>query len=209
MAEPSWCMNSTLGTQAALRSSNGPAVRLVPLGVLVAGMWLVRIADVIVPADFVNGGIVPRQGWGLDGVVWAPLLHISFGHLIANTVPFCVLGGLIALGNRFRFVAVSAMTWLGSGLGVWLIAPSRTVTVGASGVVFGLLGYLVARGVFDRKPMSILLGLGALLFYGGMLFGVLPNRAGVSWQAHLCGLVSGIGAAALLDRRPTPNRSEL
>jgi membrane associated rhomboid family serine protease len=202
-------MDTILGTRNAVSRPDGPAARLTPVAVLVVGMWLVRILDVVLPTDLVNGGILPRQGSGLDGVVWAPLLHVSFGHLLANTVPLCVLGGLIALGNRARFLAVSAITWLGSGLGVWLIAPTRTVTVGASGVVFGLLGYLVARGVFDRKPMSILLGLGALGFYGGMLFGVLPNRAGVSWQAHLFGLVSGIGAAALLDRRSTPNRPEL
>ncbi len=194
-------MDTIIGTRAAVGKPDGPAARLLPVGAIIVGMWLVRILDVVLPADLVNGGILPRQGSGLDGVVWAPLLHVSFGHLIANTVPMAVLGGLIALGNRVRFLAVSAFTWLGSGLGVWLIAPPRTVTVGASGVVFGLLGYLVARGVFDRKPMSILLGLGALGFYGGILFGVLPNRAGVSWQAHLFGLVSGVGAAALLDRR--------
>lgn len=164
-------------------------------------MWLVRIVDALAPADFTDNGVVARQVSGLDGILWAPLLHVSFGHLVANTVPLCVLGGVISLSNRVRFVAVAALTWVGSGLGVWLIAPAHTVTVGASGVVFGLLGYLTARGFFDRRLPSIAVGLGALLFYGGMLFGVLPNRAGVSWQAHLFGLLAGVGAAALLDRR--------
>jgi membrane associated rhomboid family serine protease len=98
-------------------------------------------------------------------------------------------------------VSVFALTAIGSGIGVWLVSPSKSVTVGASGVVFGFLGYLLARGVFDRKFTSILVGIGALVLYGGMLFGVLPNRAGVSWQAHLFGFFSGIAAAWLLDSK--------
>ena len=194
-------MDSSSGTSGVASRTAGLAARLFPVFICVAVMWLVRIVDALAPADFTDNGVVARQVSGLDGILWAPLLHVSFGHLVANTVPLCVLGGVISLSNRVRFVAVAALTWVGSGLGVWLIAPAHTVTVGASGVVFGLLGYLTARGFFDRRLPSIAVGLGALLFYGGMLFGVLPNRAGVSWQAHLFGLLAGVGAAALLDRR--------
>ncbi len=194
-------MDSSSGTSAVTGRSAGLTARVFPLFICVAVMWLVRIVDTVVPADFTDNGVVARQLSGLDGVLWAPLLHVSFGHLVANTVPLCVLGTVISLGNRIRFVAVTGLAWIGSGLGVWLIAPAHTVTVGASGVVFGLFGYLAARGFFDRRLPSIAVGLGALLFYGGMLFGVLPNRAGVSWQAHLFGLLAGVGAAALLDRR--------
>ena len=194
--------------EAALGVSGASAVlsRLLPVVILVALMWAVRVVDVVVPADFNENGIVPRRVSGLDGIIWAPLLHVSFGHLIANTVPTSVLGALIAVRDRTRFVVVAALSTFGSGIGVWAVAPSRTVTVGASGLAFGLLGYLVARGLFDRTLVSILIGLGALLFYGGMLFGVLPNRAGVSWQAHLFGLLAGVAAAAMLDRRPDRRR---
>ncbi len=174
--------------------------RLFPVITLVALMWVVRVVDVVLPADLNDNGIVPRRSSGLDGIIWAPLLHVSFAHLIANTVPTGVLGGLIALRDKTRFVVVALISALGSGLGVWVVSPSRTVTVGASGLAFGLLGYLLARGLFDRTLVSIAIGIGALFFYGGMLFGVLPNNEGVSWQAHLFGLLCGFAVAAMFDR---------
>jgi membrane associated rhomboid family serine protease len=175
--------------------------RLIPVAVGLGLMWVVFIVDVLVSSNFVRFGISPRAADGLDGIVWAPFLHVSFAHLLANSVPFAVLGSVVAVSRRARFLVVGVMTAIGSGLGVWLVSPTRSVTVGASGVVFGLFGYLLSRGLFDRKLSSVLIGVGSLVFYGGMLFGVLPNRAGVSWQAHLFGLFAGVGAAALLDGR--------
>jgi membrane associated rhomboid family serine protease len=164
-------------------------------------MWMLEILDAATPLRLDRLGIIPRRMGGVDGIVFAPFLHVSFGHLIANTVPLVILGSVIAVQRVSRFVSVFLLTALGSGIGVWLTAPPRTVTLGASGVVFGLLGYLLARGFFDRKPTSFLIGIAALMFYGGMLFGVLPNRSGVSWQAHLFGFIAGIFTARILDGR--------
>jgi membrane associated rhomboid family serine protease len=177
------------------------ATAQLPLLISIAVMWVVQILNVIPSVDVERFGIVPRRIRGLFGIVLAPFLHVSFSHLIANTVPLAVMGAVIGWHNRKRFGAVFGLTALGSGLGVWLIAPKGTVTLGASGVVFGMLGYLLARGVFDRKFTSILIGIGALIFYGGMLFGVLPNRTGVSWQAHLFGFLAGVASAWLLSKR--------
>jgi membrane associated rhomboid family serine protease len=174
---------------------------LIPVAALVAVMWVVEILDAGTPLRLDQFGIVPRRLGGLDGIVFAPFLHVSFRHLISNTVPFLILGSVISVQRVSRLVSVFLLTAIGSGMGVWLIAPSRTVTLGASGVVFGLLGYLLARGFFDRKPVSMLVGVVALLFYGGTLFGLLPNRDGVSWQAHLFGFIAGVFSAWILDGR--------
>jgi membrane associated rhomboid family serine protease len=180
-----------------------------PIGVAVALMWLVEVVDAATPARFDQFGIVPRRFGGLDGIAFAPFLHVSFRHLVANTVPLILLGSVIAVQRVSRFISVFVLTAVGSGIGVWLTAPSGTVTLGASGVVFGLLGYLLGRGYFDRKPTSILIGVVALFFYGGMLFGVLPNRTGVSWQAHLFGFIAGVASAWLLDgRRARPRPAQ-
>jgi membrane associated rhomboid family serine protease len=197
MLGSSWCMEAPSVNTSPSRIPR----TFLPVAIAVAMMWLVEILDVATPLKLDRHGIVPRRVGGLDGIAFAPFLHVSFRHLIANSIPLVVLGSIISIQRVSRFVSVFVLTALGSGVGVWLVSPARTVTIGASGVVFGLLGYLLARGFFDRKPTSVLVGILALLFYGGMLFGVLPNRAGVSWQAHLFGFIAGVCSAWLLDGR--------
>jgi membrane associated rhomboid family serine protease len=167
------------------------------VGVLLALMWVARIVDWAVPADFRQMGIKPRTIGGLEGILLAPFLHVSWSHLISNSLPFAILGGVLALEKAARFVSVFIVTAIGSGLGTWLIAPSGTVHMGASGVIFGLLGYLLARGFFDRKLTSIAIGVVVGVFYGGLIFGVLPRNDGISWQAHLFGFLSGVAMAAV------------
>lgn len=147
-----------------------------------------RIIDAILPADLDQYGIESREADGLTGVVAAPFLHADFAHLMANTVPFLILGCLVAL--RFgRFWAITATIAVGSGIGVWLVGPANTITVGASGVVFGYLTFLLAAGVLTRNWVDVLIGLGVLFLYGGLLVGALPFGVGpgVSWQARLIG----------------------
>jgi membrane associated rhomboid family serine protease len=178
------------------------------IGIPVALMWLVELIDRVVPGSFSTHGIRPLRLSGLDGIAWAPFLHVGFPHLIGNTVPFIILGLAIALRRSSRFVSVFVLSAIGSGIGTWLTGGRNTVHLGMSGVVFGLLGYLLARGAFDRKPLSILIGLGALFWYGSMLWGVLPRQEGVSWQAHLFGFLAGVAAARILDgRRPVSTKS--
>jgi len=165
------------------------------IAAFVAVLWVIEIVNAS-GADLTDDGIRPRQLSGLWGVLWAPLLHASFTHLESNTIPLLVLGFLVLLGGLARFGAVTATVWLVSGIGVWLLGGTNTVVVGASGLAFGWLAYIIVRGVFTRSLVQIVLGLVILVVYGGLLWGVLPGASGVSWQAHLFGAVGGILAAA-------------
>ncbi|HEX8103454.1 MAG TPA: rhomboid family intramembrane serine protease [Solirubrobacteraceae bacterium] len=167
-------------------------------------MWVLEIGDAILPGSLDRHGIVPRDPDGLGGIVAAPFLHAGFGHLISNTVPFLAMGAVIALSGLARVLAVTAIVALVSGLGVWLFAGANTVTVGASGVVFGYAGYLIARGFFDRRALHLVVGVIVGLIWGGALLGGLLPEPGISWQAHLFGAVGGVLAARVLRRRTPP-----
>ena len=171
------------------------------LGALVAIMWAVEIVNSLDSYRLDKDGIVPRSFTHLDGVLFAPFLHASWSHLISNTVPFVILGLAIALGGAVRLLEVTAIVALISGLGTWLIAPGGTVTVGASGVVFGYATYLISRGVFNRHALELLLGLVVLVLFGGALLYDLIPHSGISWQAHLFGGVGGVIAASALRGR--------
>jgi membrane associated rhomboid family serine protease len=168
-------------------------------------MWLSEVVDQLV-GGLDALGIEPRSVDGLSGVLLAPFLHLGFGHLVSNTLPFLAMGALIALSGLRRVLAVTAIVMLVSGLGTWLVAPQSTVHLGASGIVFGYATYLIARGLFDRRWYYLATGLLVALLYGtSLLFGLLP-RAGVSWQAHLFGALGGLLAARVLARR-VPGRA--
>ena len=113
-----------------------------------------------------------------------------------------VLGFLTLLSGLARGLAATALIWVVSGLGTWLVSASNTVTVGASGLIFGWLVYLIVRGYFTRRPGQVVLGVVLLLVYGTALVGVFPGRAGVSWQGHLFGVLGGALAALWLSPRP-------
>ena len=170
------------------------------LGALVAVMWAVELVNALDSYRLDRDGIVPRNLSHLDGIVFAPFLHLSFSHLLGNTIPFVILGSAIALAGAGRLLRVSLIVALVSGLGVWLTSPSGTVTVGASGVVFGYATYLISRGLFDRRIGEVLLGIVVLLLFGGALISDLVPHSGISWEAHLFGGVGGVLAAAMLAR---------
>lgn len=182
-----------------------PGIRLVV--VMVAAMWLLEAVDVVTPRSLDGFGIVPRTASGLVGIAVAPFLHAGFGHLAMNTVGFVALGVLIALGGgAMRVVAVTATAAMVSGAAVWLLSPSRSVTVGASGVVFGYAAYLIVRGVVSRRVGQLALGAVVIaVFGGGLLAGLVPT-AGISWLGHMFGAVGGVLAAYLLDQRDAQSR---
>ncbi len=174
---------------------------LLLVAAMAALMWLVELVD-LVAGDLDAAGIRPRDVEGLTGIVTSPFLHGGFGHLIGNTVPFLLLGAVLALSGLARVAAVSAIVALVGGLGTWLTASEGTVHIGASGLVFGFAAYLVARGAFSRRPLHLVVGLVVLAVYGTtLLFGLVPSP-GVSWQGHLFGAIGGLVAARVLDRRP-------
>ena len=148
-----------------------------------------------------NLGIHAQEIDGLPGIISAPFLHAGWDHLISNSVPFFVLGFLVLLGGLARWLLSSLISIITSGLAAWLLTPGEVIILGASGLIFGWLTYLLARGLWSRRPGQVALAIGVLVFYGGLIFGVLPGQAGVSWQAHLGGAVGGVLAAWLLHRR--------
>lgn len=182
-----------------------PGIRLVV--VMVAAMWLLEAVDVVTPRSLDGFGIVPRTASGLVGIAVAPFLHAGFGHLAMNTVGFVALGVLIALGGgAMRVVAVTATAAMVSGAAVWLLSPSPSVTVGASGVVFGYAAYLIVRGVVSRRVGQLALGAVVIaVFGGGLLAGLVPT-AGISWLGHMFGALGGVLAAYLLDQRDAQSR---
>jgi membrane associated rhomboid family serine protease len=190
-------------SRASSRVSSAFAPAL-PVAAMVAVMWVTEILDVPLDGELDGYGIRPRRVDGLDGVVFAPFLHAGFRHLIANTVPFLVLGGAIALGSAKRFAQVTILVGLISGLGTWLSGATSSIHLGASGLVFGYLTYLMTRGLFERRLRYILGGLVVLVLYGGVLWGVLPTP-GISWQGHLFGAIGGVCAASSIHgtREPT------
>jgi membrane associated rhomboid family serine protease len=175
------------------------------LTVLVALLWAVEVVDVVIFGGRLDGfGIRPRTWNGLGQIFIAPWLHVSFGHLAANTIPLIVLGWLVMVRRMRDFVVVAAVAALVSGLGIWLFGGARTIHLGASGVIFGLLGALLARAYFERSWLALAVALIAGFLYGGMLWGVLPGAPGVSWLGHLFGFVGGVLAARLLADEDVP-----
>lgn len=186
---------------------NPTAAAIVALS-FTALLYLVELIDVILPMNLDNGGIVARSLSGLDGIAWAPLLHAGWPHLLANTVPVLVFAFLAMARGIGPWIAVTVTIWLVGGIGVWLTGPSDAHTVGASGLAFGWLAFLLVRGLFNRSFAQLAVAAVLLAVWGGMLWGVLPGQAGISWQGHLFGALGGVLAAWLTaksDRKdPSP-----
>lgn len=173
-------------------------------GVVVALMWVLEIVDVALRGALDWIGV---HAWDF-AMLWtlftAPFAHQDFAHLAANSVPLLVLGFVIALDGVRQWAYVTLAAAIGSGLFAFLLNSPGTVTIGASGIVFGYLTYLLARGLFSTDWRQLLLGAVVLLVYGSVLWGVFPTVPGVSWQGHLGGAVAGTVAAWWLhstDRR--------
>lgn len=179
------------------------------VGGLVAVLWIVEALDTLLKHRLDAYGIRPHQIGGLRGIAFAPFLHTGWGHLIGNTLPLAVLGLIIAVKSVQRFVSVAVIVAVSSGLGAWLVGSSNSLHLGASGLIFGLLTYLLVRGWFAQKLGQILIGVVVALFYGTMLFGVLPVTTAVSWEAHLFGAIGGVVAAYLLDRKKAAKVNEV
>jgi membrane associated rhomboid family serine protease len=188
-------------TRPLWQSIKDHAVLLFGLLVL---MWAIEIVDFVLPMNLDAFGIRPRSERGLLGVLLSPFLHVGFGHLISNSLPFLLLGGLVMTGGRRQFLLVSVWVTIIGGAGVWLMGGGRTVHLGASLVIFGYLGFLLSRGIAERSVGGVLLSLALLFGYGGMLFGIFPGQPGISWLGHLCGFLAGIAGAFLFTRRTDP-----
>ncbi len=162
-------------------------------------IWAVETLNGFMGHRLSTWGILPRTEIGLRGIPLSPFLHDSFNHVLSNTVPFLILGGLVALRGSQKLIGVSLFIIVVGGAGVWLIGRPA-IHVGASGLVFGYFGYLVANGWFDRRPISIFAAIAVIVVYGSLVFGVIPTTGFVSWEAHLFGLLAGVLSARLTRR---------
>jgi membrane associated rhomboid family serine protease len=185
-----------------VRTGSPPAA----IAALVGSFWVIEAVDSVVLDDRLQGGgIHPRRLDGLDGILWAPFLHGGWDHLISNTVPFVILGLLVAGHGRRAWLLATAAVALGGGLLTWLLARSGN-HVGASGVIFGYIGFLLGAALIRRTLRALLLAGVAMLLYSGFWLGFVP-RNGISWEGHLFGAVAGfLAARAWVEGEPQRSR---
>jgi len=173
------------------------------LGGIILFMWLLEVVDQVIFGTRLDAlGVRPWSVNGLGGIVLAPFLHVGFPHLIANTIPFLVLGWLVMIKQIRDFVLVTLIVIVVSGMGIWLFGSPRSVHLGASSLIFGYFGFLLLRGYFERSPHAIFFSVIVGVLYGGLLWGVLPQANGISWQGHLFGFIGGGLAAYWMADRP-------
>ena len=167
----------------------------------VAILWLIEAINTGLGHAFNVFGIFPREVATLPGILFWPFLHGNFQHLIMNTTPLLVLGLFVAMRGPAVFLQTSVIVMIVGGLGVWVFGR-EAYHIGASGLVFGYFGFLVAVGIYERRVSSLAVASLAVFYYGGLIFGVLPSDSFVSWEGHLFGLAAGVLAARFLARRP-------
>ena len=165
------------------------------LGGTLAVFWVVFIVNALLGGSLLRLGVIPRTTIGLRGILFAPFLHVSLSHIVANSIPFVVLGWLVMLRDERHFIPVTLAGMIGSGFMAWLIGAPGSVHIGASGVIFGYLGFLMLSGWYSRSFGSILLSLTVTLVWGSLVFGMIPGEVGISWPAHIGGFLGGFLAA--------------
>jgi membrane associated rhomboid family serine protease len=168
---------------------------------LVAALFAVKGVELIFGVSFEGHGILPRTREGLAGILWSPFLHANWGHLLANALPLFVLLALLLSNPRYRPWRTLGLIWIASGAGTWLIGRPA-VHVGASSIIFGLIGFLIAAAFYLRNWTSFLIAAVALFLYGGgILSGIAPQSGPISWEGHLCGILAGILTARNLRKQ--------
>jgi membrane associated rhomboid family serine protease len=181
------------------QSWSGALIVMIAVG---AVFWVVQFLNAADEYRLDRFGVRPREVDGLWGVVTMPFLHASYNHLLSNTVPLVLIGWVVLLSGIRVWATVTAIVVLGGGALTWLVGPANTLIVGASAMIFGWLGYLLARAYFSRRLKWIIVAILVLVFFGTLLIGLFPTlHSGISWQAHVCGFAAGIGAGAVLHPR--------
>ena len=161
----------------------------IPL-VLIIIIWAVFLIDWIFNLNLNQYGIFPRKTSALGGILFSPFLHGSFGHLISNTLPFFILGTVIIYFYQKCWIKVLLIIYVITGTGVWLVARPA-IHIGASGLVYGFVGFLFFSGLFRKNIKSLLISIAIVLLYGGLIFGIFPGQKNISWESHLVGAIVG------------------
>ncbi|MDX2217238.1 MAG: rhomboid family intramembrane serine protease [Oculatellaceae cyanobacterium bins.114] len=160
--------------------------------------WGISIFNVMVGGTLTQLGIRPRDPSGLLSIGFSPFLHADGNHLFGNTLPFIILGWLVLLQGIAAFYIVTVIVAIASGLGVWLFGRPNTNHLGASGVIFGYLGFLMVYAYFKNDAMTSVVSLFVGFFYWRSLLEIFPSQKGISWEGHLFGLLGGVLAAGWL-----------
>jgi membrane associated rhomboid family serine protease len=185
-----------------MKLPRGPHLKVL-FGAL-ALMWASYAVTLVSGGALLWLGIIPRTTVGLRGILLAPFLHGNLAHLLANSIPFVLLGWLVMLRDARHFTTVTVIAMIASGMMAWLLGAPGSVHVGASGLIFGYLGFLMLSGWYARSAGSILLSIAVTILWGGLALGVMPGQAGISWQAHLGGFIGGVVAARGYRKRDNP-----
>jgi membrane associated rhomboid family serine protease len=178
------------------RVNSGSWARAVEISSLSVGLLiLIELLDYVLPFSPDVLGIVPRTGRGLLGIIFSPVLHYNWAHLMANAFPLFVLLILLFWDRRYYPERALVSIWLASGFGTWLIGRGDAIHIGASSIIYGLVVYLIAAGWWMRSWRAVIVAVLVLIFYGGIFYGVLPQKGMVSWEGHLAGALAGWWAA--------------
>ncbi len=172
------------------------------VGLFILAIWLIWLVDFVIPAELNGWGVHPRSLTGLVGIPLMPFLHEGFFHIFGNTISLGILMFLLVGLQRQHWAIMAAIVLL-DGAMVWLIGGSGTNHVGASGLVFGLIGFLILNGFLEKRVVSIGVALLVGFLFGGTLVsGIIPKIGGqISWEAHLFGVVAGAGVAYFLSEK--------
>src|SRR5215475_9959692 len=170
-------------------------------------LWIIQLVNAADQYHLTyNYGIRPRDVRSLPDIVIAPFLHVSWVHIESNSGPLFIFGFLAAYRGVVRFLGLTGLVILTSGFAEWFTGSSHTIGAGASGVVFGYLGYILVRGFFDRRGIDILLGLVMALCFAYQFTVLLPHN-GIGWQAHIGGLAAGVVGGWIFRDRSGAGRS--
>ncbi len=188
-------MARRLDLRRLMRSVRTSGIGLIMLALV--AMWGIELIDTTVLDDRLQGGgIHPRQADGIDGILWAPFLHVDWGHLASNSIPLAVMGGLVATRGFYYWSRVTATVLLAGGVATWLLAGGGN-HLGASGVVFGYFGVLLGAAWFERNTAALGAALLAIFLYSGLVAGLVP-QPNLSWEGHLFGFLAGVVVAKIL-----------
>jgi membrane associated rhomboid family serine protease len=181
------------------------SILFMPFLFLIA-MWLVKIIELQFDLSFIKFGVLPQKMEGLKGVLFSPFIHKDLNHLLNNSYPILILGGL--LFSVYRKIAFQIFVWLFFISGFWLWIIGRpSFHIGASGVIYALASFIFVSGIVRKNSRLSAVSLVVVFLYGSMVWGVLPTKQPISWEGHLSGFVAGI-IIALFYKNEGPKRKK-
>ncbi len=172
--------------------------------ILVSLLWLVKIIEIIFNINLTFLGVYPQSIKGLPGIIFSPLIHGDFSHLISNSLPLIILTSMLFYFYKKLGLRIIILTWLIGNVWLWIVGR-ESYHIGASGVIYGLAAFLFVSGILRRHPRLMAISMLIAFLYGSMVWGILPIQEGVSWEGHLMGMIAGI-LLAFFFKKEGPQR---